>query len=249
MSWNHLRHLARVGLSCACFVPMALHGQGAAPRRDVHPDRLKLEAWARTADSAGLRAEASRVRSRLVDGDFKVGDRVIVTYEGLRTQGGDTLVVQSGKRLQLGEPLGDLGLTGVLRFELQDSIANRVGKYFKSGVVHVTPLIRLSVSGAVRAPGYYYSRADMPLSDLITRSAGQDQATNLRDVVVKREEETIWDGPAVQRAFRDGLTLEALGLVTGDEVTVGARRNAWPMVAQFGLPVLSALLITLLVRR
>ena len=249
MSWNHLRRVARVGFSCVCFFPMALPGQSAAARSDVHPERLKLEAWARTADRENLVAEAARVRARLIDGDFKVGDRVIVTYEGLRTQGGDTLVVQSGKRLQLGEPLGDLGLTGVLRFELRDSVANRVEKYFKSGVVHVTPLIRVSVSGAVRAPGYYYARADTPLSDLITRTAGQDQSTNLRDVVVRRDEQTIWDGPAVQRAFRDGLTLEALGLVTGDEVAVGARRNVGPMLAQFGLPILSALLITLLIRR
>ena len=249
MSRNHLRHVALVGFLGTSFFPITLEGQDAAIRRDLHPERVKLEAWARRADSEGLPAEATRVRSRLVDGDFKVGDRVIVTYEGLKTQGGDTLVVQSGKVLRLGEPLGDLDLRGVLRFELPDSVAHRVSKYFKSATVRVTPLLRLSVSGAVRLPGYYYARADTPLSDLITRTAGQDQTTDLGDVVVKRDEEVIWNSSDVRKAFREGGTLESLGLVTGDEITVGARAHPWPAILQYAVPIVSALVLSLLLRR
>jgi hypothetical protein len=223
--------------------------QESAPNGGVHPDRLKLEAQARAADSAGRHDEATRLRFRLSDGDFKVGDRVIVVYEGLRNQGNDTLVVQSGRTLRLGEPMGELSLNGLLRFELPDSVAHRVNKYFRGATVHVTPLLRVSLSGAVRSPGYYYSRADTPLSDLISRTAGQDQTTDLTGVTVKRGDQLIWDSPEILIAFREGLTLEGLGLVSGDEVVVGAHKNPWPTVLQFGLPVVSAVVISLLLRR
>ena len=249
MSWNRLRLLPQLGL--LALIPLAGHAaaQTSTGRAAPHPDRVRLEERARTADSLGRHEEAGRIRARLETGDFRVGDRVIVTYEGIRVQpGNDTLVVQSGRVLRLGEPMGELPLTGVLRFELPDSVNARVARFYKTAVVHVTPLLRISVSGAVRAPGYYYARADTPLSDLITRTAGQDQSTDLGDVTVKRGETLLWAAPEVQSAFRDGLTLEALGLSTGDDVVVGARRNTWPAVAQYGLPILSALLITLLVR-
>jgi hypothetical protein len=248
MSFNRLRHSPRIGLlGLILFGSQALAQVPTASR--VHPDRVKLMERARAADSAGRLEEAGYLRSRLANGDFRIGDRVIVTYEGIKSQLGDTLVVQSGQSLRLGEPMGELPLAGVLRFELADSISNRATKYFRSAVVHVTPLVRISVSGAVRNPGYYYARTDTPLSDLITRTACQDQSTDLGDVTVTRGEVVLWGGREVQGAFRDGLTLEAMGISTGDDVVVGARRNAWPMVAQFGVPIISALLVTLLVRR
>jgi hypothetical protein len=249
MSWNRLPLASLGGLVGLALLGTVAGGQTPAVKRAIHPDRQRLEERLQTAEGLGRRDEASRIRLRLQNGDFRVGDRVIVTYEGVRSQLGDTLVVQSGRSLRLGEPMGDLDLTGVLRFELPDSVANRVTKYYRNAVVHVTPLMRISVSGAVRAPGYYYARADTPLSDLITRTAGQDQSTNLGDVTVKRGEDVLWAGPEVQSAFRDGFTLEALGLTTGDDVVVGARSNRWPMALQFGLPIVSGLLITLLVRR
>jgi hypothetical protein len=248
MSFNRLRHSPRIGLLGLILLAGQAFAQTSAPARGPHPDRLKLEARARAADSAGRHDEASRIRARLQDGDFKVGDRVIVTYEGLKSQLGDTLVVQAGRLLRLGEPMGELPLTGVLRFELPDSVSARTTKYFRSAIAHVTPLLRISVSGAVRNPGYYYARTDTPLSDLITRTAGQDQSTDLADVIVRRGEELLWAGPEVQSAFRDGLTLDALALSSGDDVIVGARRNIWPTVAQFAVPVVSALVVTVLLR-
>lgn len=249
MSFNRLRHSPRIGLLGLSLLGGQALAQVPAASRGPHPDRVKLVERARAADSAGRHAEAGWIRARLESGDFRIGDRVIVTYEGIKSTLGDTLVVQSGQSLRLGEPMGELPLAGVLRFELADSISGRATKYFKTAVVHVTPLVRISVSGAVRNPGFYYTRTDTPLSDLITRTAGQDQATDLGEVTVKRGEVLLWGGPEVQTAFRDGLTLEDMGLSTGDDVVVGARRNAWPMVAQFGLPLVSAFLITLLVRR
>jgi protein involved in polysaccharide export with SLBB domain len=187
----------------------------------------------------------------LRNGDFEVGDRIIVSYEGLRLQRTDTLLVQTGRTVRLGEPMGDLNLTGVLWFEVADSITNRFAKYYKSAVVHVAPLLRVSISGAVRSPGYHYARSDMRLNDVLMRIGGTEPSTDLDDVVIKRGDQVVWPKESVRSALRDGLTLEALNFEPGDEIVVGERQTRpWTTTAlQFGLPVLSAVLLQLLFRR
>src|SRR5207237_653320 len=100
----------------------------------------------------------------LQDGDFEVGDRISISYAGFGLARADEgMVVRAGKILPMGEPLGDLNLNGVLRSELYDLVVARVNKYFKDEVVHVVTSVRLSVSGAVKAAGYFYVRPDQTL--------------------------------------------------------------------------------------
>ena len=214
--------------------------------------RAALIARARAADSLGRKDESFQLHARLRDGDFAVGDRVLVSYEGLGLQRFDTLVVLDGKILRLGQPMGDLNVNGVLRFEVRDSISARVGKYFKDETVQATPLTRIAVSGAVRAPGFYYMRRDSPLSDVITRSGGQDANSDLRNVVIKRGNETLWSKEDVASALEDGLTIDRLNLEPGDEIVVSPKASAanrWMMVLQYGVPLISAIAIPLLLQR
>ena len=212
--------------------------------------RGQLEAALRVADSLHRTDEAFHLRSRLRNGDFEVGDRVIIAYDGVGLQRSDTLLVQAQKLIRLGEPMGDLRLAGVLRQELTDSLSNRVSKYFKNIVIRVVPLIRVSITGAVRAPGFYYARPDMPLGDVIMRSGGQDQSADLDNTVVKRGASTLWTAEDVRAALRDGVTLDGLNMDPGDEIVVGSKNSSfWPKAAQFGLPVLSAIILQLLIRR
>ncbi|MDB4914278.1 MAG: hypothetical protein JWM95_1922 [Gemmatimonadetes bacterium] len=213
--------------------------------------RSQLEARLRAADSLHRTDEAFHLRSRLRNGDFEVGDRVILSFDGVGLQRSDTLLVQAQKLLRLGEPMGDLRLDGVLRSELADSVSSRVAKYFKNIVIRVVPLIRVSITGAVRAPGFYYARPDMPLGDVIMRSGGQDQAADLDNSVVKRGASVLWTAEDVRAALRDGVTLEGLNMDPGDEIVVGNKNSSsfWPKAAQYGLPILSAVLLQLLIRR
>ena len=225
--------------------------QSLGTRPATDRTRAQLEASARVADSAHRTEEAFLLRSRLREGDFEDGDRIIIAYDGIGLQRGDTLVVQTSKLLRLGEPMGDMNLRGVLRSEIVDSVSARVSKYFRNVAVHATPLVRVSVSGAVRAPGFYYARADMPVSDVIMRSGGQDQTSDLGKTVIKRGSVILWTADDVRTALRDGVTLEGLGLIPGDEIVVGVRSTSdvWPRVLQFGLPLVSALLLQLALRR
>lgn len=226
------------------------HAQSTTGRPSADLSRAQLEERGRVADSLHLGEEAFHLRTRLRNGDFEVGDRVIVAYEGVGLQRGDTLVVQAGKQLRLGEPMGDLNLQGVLRSEVADSVAGRVSRYFKNVVIHVTPLLRVAIVGAVRAPGFYYARGDMPLSDFIMRSGGQDQTADLSSTIIRRGQQTLWSAEDVRTALRDGVTLEGLNLDPGDEIAVGVRgASVWPKLLQYGIPIASAIVLQLLLRR
>jgi hypothetical protein len=192
----------------------------------VITSRAQLIAAIHSADSAGRRAESFALSTRLREGDFNVGDRILVTYEGLGlTKVGDTLTVKTGRILQLGEPMGDMSLQGVLRFEVQDSIAARVAKYMRNEVIHATPLIRLAVSGAVRSPGSQFARSDMLVSEVIARAGGQDQQADPKNIVIKRGPEIRWQPADVTTALTDGLTVDQMQMNSGDEIVVGTKRT------------------------
>jgi hypothetical protein len=249
------RHVALAGALGAALLSRPVAAQSSGEKR-VPETRAQLIARARVADSLGRRDEAFQIRARLNDGDFDVGDVILASYEGAQTlglNGRDSLVVTAGRVLSMRAPLGDLDLHGVLRFEISDLITQRVAKYYKDEVVRVTPLLRLSVSGAARSPGFFQVRPDEPLSDVIMR-AGQAPDADLRSVEIRRGDQTVWQRADVQTAFSDGLTVEQLELRPGDEVVIGtdaavAKHAMWVYVAQIGLTVISAVALSFLYRR
>lgn len=252
MLWVPPRQAHWFGLLTALFLAAPL--PSAAQTRDVKrsPDdtRAQLIEKARAADSLGRKQEAFLLQTRLREGDFEVGDRVLTAYDGIGLQRAETLTVQTGKVLRLGDQMGDLSVRGMLRFELFDSVAARVAKYYKNEVVHVVPLIRLSISGTVRMPGAHYARGDTPLSDFITRIGVPDVSADLSNVVIKRGQVAWLEKEDVRTALTDGLTIDALGLEPGDEIVVGARASGsrWVPVMQIAVPILTVL-ITILLRR
>ncbi len=248
------RRVALAGALGPLLLTQRVAGQ-APGEKPVTDSRVQLMARVRVADSLGRREEAFQLRTRLNEGDFEVGDVIIATYEGpqLGLNRRDSLVVAAGRVLSMQSPLGDLDLRGVLRAEVADIITQRVAKYFKDEVVRVVPLLRLTVSGAARSPGFYQVRPDDPLSTVIMR-AGQGPNADMKNVVVKRGELTVWSNADVQTAFSDGLTVEQLNLEPGDEINIGADasisgRGAWTYVFQIGATVVSAFIVQYLIRR
>lgn len=246
MLWVPPRHAQILGLLTALLVaaPRPSAAQSRETKRPADESRAQLIERARAADSLGRKQEAFLLQTRLREGDFEVGGRIIATYEGIGLTRADTLIVQTDKILRLGGEMGDLSLKGMLRFELYDSVAARVAKYYRNEVVHVIPLVRLSLSGAVRAPGSHYARGDTPLSDFITRTGSPDGSADLGNVTINRGQQPLWGKQDVQSALADGLTIDGLALEPGDEIVVGARAQGsrWLTVLQIGVPLLTLLL-------
>lgn len=188
----------------------------------------------------------SAVRQRLQAGDFLVGDRIVVSVLGSRELS-DTFTVRQNRELTLPN-LPPLSLQGVLRSEASSRIADFVGRYVRDAQVTVTPLLRLSVEGAVVRPGFYSVRSDALLSDVIMEAGGPAPNSDVSKTVVRRDGALYWGTSYLAPKLYGGATVDALGLRSGDQVVVPEvhRRNISNTI-QLGVAILTAaaVLITL----
>jgi len=172
------------------------------------------------------RAEASLIRARLADGDFRVGDRILVTVEGEEDLSGEH-IVGPGPSITLPQ-FGEIGLAGVLRSELQSHLTSALARYIRNPVVRVHASLRLSVLGEVNQPGFYVFPADVLLTDVLTVAGGPTRSAKLTDIRIERGDASIWEDEPLQQAIIEGRTLDQLGLRAGDVIVVpssGSRRE------------------------
>ncbi|HEY2379364.1 MAG TPA: hypothetical protein VGH98_25510 [Gemmatimonadaceae bacterium] len=212
-----------------------------APRESRFETRAQLELAARNARSEHREAEATVLQTRLRDGDFQEGDRIILSIDIPRVLtpdnsnflplgGVDTVTVRAGKMLQFTKvpKIPDLSLDGVLRSELADTVTAYLSKYVRNPSVRATPLLRLAVMGAVGRPGWYLTPSDAVLADVIMQ-AGVVEKSNLSSTVVRRAGTMIWDSDNVRIALADGRSLDHLNLKAGDEILVDSKRQ-WSLM-------------------
>jgi len=216
----------------------SLGGELNAQERDwgayrVDATREMLEqALARFQSSAGsrgyspeLRARARReaafIRTRLQEGDFRVGDRILLRVEGEEALT-DTFAVTQDLTLQLPE-IGGLTLSGVLRSELNEYLTVQIGAFIREPVVRAESFLRVSVSGSITRPGYHLFPSDMPLSEALMAVGGPSADANLSKVWVMRDNRRVLGGSALQSSLRQGATLAELRVRSGDEVVVPKR--------------------------
>src|SRR2546430_11664082 len=103
------------------------------------------------AEKTAAAQEAAVIRRRLAEGDFKVGDRILLLVEGEPSLS-DTFTVGLGSTLIL-PAVGDVSLVGVLRSELQDYLPRRLGQNRRDAVVRARAYVRLPIAGSVARPG------------------------------------------------------------------------------------------------
>jgi len=208
--------------------------QGAPGRALV--TRAELEAFAagveRAAASGGgdqQRAEAAALRERLREGDFKVGDKIVLhtanTF-GLPEQTlallNDTVVVRDARVIRMPN-MSDLSLAGVLRSELDSVLNAHVARYLRNVTVRAEPLVQVLVSGPVGKPGYLYLAPDMLVADVLNQASPMPGA-DLTRTEVKRVGKVVVKKDSLQAAIRSGATLDRMDLESGDEIAVAERK-------------------------
>ena len=197
------------------------------------------------ATKASIRARAERVSARLAEGDFRLGDRVVLSVQGEPTLP-DTVPVQAGPRITL--PLfGDISLAGVLRSEISEHLTQELSRFIRDPVVNARGLMRVSVQGAVNAPGFYVVPAEMLLSETMMVAGGPASNANMGELRIERGSMVVFQGQDLQEAVRQGFTLDQLNLQAGDQVVV-PERPAGGTLARVGViaGVLSTLTILIL---
>ncbi len=180
------------------------------------------------------RAEAALIRTRLTDGDFQVGDRISLVVEG-ETALSDTFAVMAGRVLRL-PAVGDIGLSGVLRSELEEHLTKALGQFLRGPVVRARSLIRLSLLGDVARPGFYVLPTDMVLTDALMHAGGPGGSARVDRIRVERRGQLVWSEEALRTAMAEGRTIDQLNLQAGDEVVVPRRggffgESTWRVVS------------------
>ena len=170
---------------------------------------------------AGASEAAARIKQRLEMGDFHRGDRIVLLVQGEEALT-DTFVVSMGSggaELLLPPPtVGTMPLKGVLRSELQEKLADYVGRFRTNAVVRAQPLIRLSIQGEVAKPGIYSVPADARLADALMAAGGTTQYAKPNKALIERNGEKIWEGSSFE------TDLDALALRDGDQIVIDSNR-------------------------
>ena len=204
--------------------------------------RAALEREAQAAEQNHRTGEAFLLRNRLQHGDFQDGDRIVVQLLG-SVPLNDTITVRAGKMLPLPR-MDDLPLEGVLRSELNERLSSHLGKYLRDSSARATPLLRVAVLGQVGRPGFYYTPADVLLSDVLMLAGGPAGDANLSDMTIRRSGETIWNAQDTRTAVTDGLSLDRLHLRAGDEIQVPQNSHFnWSTILQTAA-ILTSLVVT-----
>jgi SLBB domain len=207
-----------LGMVAVLAIARGAQAQSAPARPSM--DRATLE---RRIASERRPEEAARLRERLRDGDFNVGDRVVVDLRRDSTVSHDTLVVRAGRMITI-QGIPDIPLAGVLRSELDGYLNDRVGKFIKAPNVRTSSLFRLAVLGEVSKPNYYDVPPDMLVSDLVVLAAGPTPNADLGRSVARRGGTEILPPELFRYALRNGQTLDELSFRAGDEVTIGKKK-------------------------
>ena len=205
--------------------------------------RVALQQELKAAEEHNRAGEAFLLRNRLEHGDFQDGDRIVVQLLG-SVPYNDTITVRAGKMLPLPR-MDDMPLEGVLRSELNDRLSHHLARYLRDSTARATPMLRLAVLGQVRSPGFYYTPADVLLSDVLMQAGGPAGDANLNGMTIRRAGETIWNAEDTRTAVTDGLSLDRLHLRAGDEVYVPQNSHFnWSTILQAGA-IATSLIVTI----
>lgn len=199
-----------------------------ATRAELEASLAELEKYAASSGySSRLRNEKTReaamIRARLETGDLQVGDQIELQVSGQLAYS-DTFTVGSGRVLSL-PGLPDIPLAGVLRSEARDYLTTQLAKYIRDPQLRVRTMIRLSVFGSVGRPGFYQVPADVLATDAIMAAGGPAADADPSKVTVRRGNTEILSREALQDAMRQGLTLDQLNLLAGDELVLDLRKR------------------------
>jgi protein involved in polysaccharide export with SLBB domain len=222
---------ALTATSCGPYYPVAAPTQPQAQtqvqggvvsrgqtRRDLEGRAAQLERDPRR------RGEADAIRARLREGDFRVGDVIVLNVVGV-AQFSDTFQVRAGRVLQLPE-VAPIPLSGVLRSELQPHLQRQIGRYVINPTVEAHSLVRVAVAGAVQRPGFYEVRPDAPVSEAVMYAGGFARDGDATRMSVRRAGRTVIPESELRTFVATGATLDDINVRPGDELRVGERRRS-----------------------
>jgi protein involved in polysaccharide export with SLBB domain len=118
--------------------------------------------------------------------------------------------------------LAEVRAAGVSVDDLRAELRRRYGEAQRNPVVTVTPMFRVSVTGAVQRPGIHMITPNTSLLDVIVMAGGFQGTADSENVrIVRPGQVTDYDA---FRALETGEGMEAIQLRSGDHIFVPTRR-------------------------
>lgn len=231
--------LATLSLSASLLAAQQRDGPPLATREWLGAELARLEG--EHGGGGGARAQVVLIRQRLENGDFQIGDRILLRVEG-EPQLSDTFTVQDGPALDLPQ-LGRVSLKGVLRAELASHLQTHLAHYLRSPVVQVQQLVRLLLEGDVARPGYYSATPRQALTDVLAQAGGLSPRAKPSGMRVERGSELIWSGQPLLDALGRGYSVDQLNLQAGDRLLVPSRGDSERTLRILGIAVSLSLAI------
>ena len=222
-------------------------------RVELEAALARAETAARSARDSKARAlaqdQANRIRTRLREGDFQPGHRILLAVYADSSLT-DTFTVRADRQLLLPN-LPPISVAGLLDSELEQFLQKELGKYLRNPTVRAQGLLRLSILGSVGQPGFYSFPMDFLVTDAIMEAGGPGTDARMNRSQIRRGGTVVVNQDAMQEAFRLGLTLNDIGARPGDELIVPGERTSsrWQSVATvIGVVTGLAWSVSLLVR-
>lgn len=218
-------------LSLALLVAVPAGGQASVssvPSRTA--SRAELESAAAAFDQlaastaygertrARARDQAAAIRGRLTDGDFRVGDQIVLVIEG-QLAVNDTITVLEGARLPV-PGFRQVSLAGVLRSELETRVRTELTDVVRNATVTARPLMRLAVLGSVSRPGYLNVPSETTVDALLMLAGGPLPTAAVNEMSLTRSDTVLISAAATSTALTRGLTVGQLDLTDGDVLFV-----------------------------
>jgi protein involved in polysaccharide export with SLBB domain len=161
------------------------------------------------------RDEAEAVKTRLEQGDFRVGDRISLEVE-LEPTLTDTFTVSAKLTVLLPE-IGDIDLHGVLRSEVQHVFQTQLAQYVRNPVVRAQSLLPITVLGGGN-PGFYTFPSETRMSEVLNRAGRPGTLSEFNRIEIRRGNTVIASGRRLQEQITQGVTLDQLNLLAGDQI-------------------------------
>lgn len=220
------------------------HLAAQSPTNSPLASREDLEAIvARSGKTKLSDRDRKLVEARLQDGDFQNGDRLFIRVRGDSSLS-DTFAVRVGQVLPLPD-MPPLEMRGVLRSEAKARIQTHISQFIRNPQVEVEPLIRMGLLGLVTRPGYYNVRADVPVSEVVMVAGGMAAEADFKKTTAQRGQVELYDRETIRKAMAAGMSLDQLGIQSGDEIVIGKRNSgfggALPVIT--GVAALAAAII------
>jgi polysaccharide export outer membrane protein len=177
---------------------------------------LVLLLFAVTATPAAAQDQTARSGSSYM---LRSGDVLQIVVWGRDDYSGSFKVDETG--IVQYPVLGDIDTRSKTVAQIREEIRAGLAQIFNEPFVTVTPQFNIAVLGEVRSPGLYPVDPTLTVLDIVAKAGGPNPNGNINKIQLLRGGQTL--DLRFERDRVGGLTLQEVGLRSGDQIMVARR--------------------------